>query len=141
MDEEVTAEGLAGLLDVSQPTISQLAKRGLVVRGRRGRFKLRELLRTYCGHLREQASGRRDGVTKATERDRLARGDTTAIQRGALLDAGEVSREWEGLCRYVRVGVLRLPRRAGARLGLTPEQVRGLDDECRAVLTEMGSET
>ena len=73
MDDEVTAEGLAGLLGVSQPTISQLAKRGLVVRGRRGRFKLRESLRTYCGHLREQASGRRDGVTRATERDRLAK--------------------------------------------------------------------
>jgi hypothetical protein len=41
--------------------------------------------------------------------------------------------------RTIRAGVLRLPRRAGARLGLTAEQVRELDAECRAVLTELGS--
>jgi hypothetical protein len=62
-----------------------------------------------------------------------------AIRRGSLLDAGAVAAEWIGVARTIRAGVLRLPRRAGARLGLTAEQERGLDDECRAVLTELGT--
>jgi hypothetical protein len=62
-----------------------------------------------------------------------------AIQRGALLDATEVEREWSGVLRIVRAGIMRIPRRAGIRLGLAPDAVQILDAEVRDVLTELGS--
>jgi phage terminase Nu1 subunit (DNA packaging protein) len=61
-----------------------------------------------------------------------------AVRRGALVDAEAVAIEWQDIMLKVRAGVMRLPKRAGARLGLSPEQVRALDDEVRAALRELG---
>jgi phage terminase Nu1 subunit (DNA packaging protein) len=61
-----------------------------------------------------------------------------AARRGALVDAETVAREWEGICRMLRVGMLRVPKRAAARLPhLTPQDVSAIDAEVRAVLTEL----
>ena len=62
-----------------------------------------------------------------------------ARHRGGLLDAEAVENKWKSILLMVRAGVLRLPRRAGSALGLTPDQTRGLDDECRAVLNEIAA--
>jgi terminase small subunit / prophage DNA-packing protein len=147
--QTVTAEQLAALFGVSAEVVRSLARRGVVVK-RPGPncFALAESVRAYCTHLREGAAGRGNGTEpteQSTQRARLARAMAdsaelkNAARRGSLLDAGAVEAEWVGVARTIRAGVLRLPRRAGARLGLTAEQERGLDDECREVLSELGT--
>lgn len=125
--------------------MTALSRRGLVVKaGRRG-FDLEASVRAYCTHLREQASGRKQGDTPSADRARLVRVQAdaveqrTAIKRGELLLASDVESEWSGVCRIIRAGVMRLPRRAGGRLGLTAEQVAELDEEARQVLIELSN--
>jgi hypothetical protein len=62
----------------------------------------------------------------------------TAQRRGSLLDAVEA--EWSGVCRTIRASLLRVAKRAAARLSLSPDQVRELDAEIREVLTDLGTE-
>ncbi len=142
--EAVKGAILARLLGVSEVTLSALARRGLVVKaGRRG-FDLEQSVRAYCQHLREQASGRKQGDTPAAERARLAKAQAdsvelrNAVRRGALVDAEAVATEWEGICRTIRAGMLRLPKRAAAHLPhLTSRDVSLLDAEIRALLIEL----
>jgi phage terminase Nu1 subunit (DNA packaging protein) len=62
-----------------------------------------------------------------------------ARARGTLVDSEAVAREWEGICRTLRAGILRVPKRAAARLPhLTQQDVRTLDVEVQAVLNELG---
>ena len=103
-------------------------------------------MRNYCGRLRELAhSQEKEGDTAPTERARLAAAQADAIElknaraRGALVDAETVAREWEGVCGTIRAGMLRVSNRAAARLPhLTPQDVRAIDCEVRAALTELG---
>ena len=60
-----------------------------------------------------------------------------ARQRGSLVDAEAVEREWEGVCRTIRAGIMRIPRRIGDRAGVSAEVVREIDAEIRDVLTEL----
>jgi phage terminase Nu1 subunit (DNA packaging protein) len=61
-----------------------------------------------------------------------------AEKRRALLDAAEVEREWSGVLRTIRAGMLAVPSRIGARLPhLTAADVDEIDREVRAVLTEL----
>jgi len=48
-----------------------------------------------------------------------------------------VEREWEGVCRTIRAGIMRIPRRIGDRAGVSAEVVREIDAEIRDVLTEL----
>jgi terminase small subunit / prophage DNA-packing protein len=141
---DVSAEQLALLLDISSTAISTNARRGVLIRSKaRGKFNMEASVRNYCRHLREQAAGRTAGDVSASDRDRLAKAQREAIEQkiamraGMLLDAEAVESEWCGVCRIIRAGILRIPRRAGARLGLDAEQVRELDAECRAVRVEL----
>ena len=81
----------------------------------------------------------------STERARLARLQADAIeirnahQRGALLDAEAVEREWSAILASVRAAMLAVPSRCAARLPhLTPHDVAEIDSEIRAVLAEIG---
>jgi phage terminase Nu1 subunit (DNA packaging protein) len=143
---QFTATSLAGLFDVSVEVVHGLARRGIVVREGRNSYALAPSVRNYVRHLREAAAGRGNG-TEPTEqsiaRARLAKAQADAAElknaqrRGDLVPASEVEQEWSGALRVVRAGIMRLPRRAGDRLALTAAQVRGLDEECRACLTEI----
>lgn len=145
MAQLVKAEVLGRWFGVSNTAVQQLARRGLLVKSGRGTFSVEESVRAYCTHLRELAVGRKPGDTPSAERGRLVAAQAAlveqrlAVRRGALLDAGAVEAEWTGVLRTVRAGVLRLPQRAGGRLGLTAEQVRELDNEARQILTELSN--
>lgn len=146
MQEPVTGETLARWFGVSSRTVTQLAARGIAIRKGRGRFDLEASVHAYAEHLRGLAHGRKEGDGPGAGRARLAKAQEAdaielkmAVQRGALLDAGEVEREWSGVCRTIRAGIMRIPRRAGNRLGLGPDAVQVLDDEVREVLTELGT--
>jgi phage terminase Nu1 subunit (DNA packaging protein) len=139
----VTGENLANWLGISETQVTSFARRGVIVRAGRKGFELEASIRSYCQHLREQAVGRKAGDAPMKDRARLAKAQAdsveqkTAIRAGKLLDAEAVEAEWTGVCRTLRAGVMRIPRRAGARLGLDAEQVRELDAECREILTAL----
>ena len=146
MEARVKVEDLARWFGISEGAVRALSRRGLVVKASRGEFKSEESIRTYCTHLREAvaAHGRPAATGSGRDRARLAAAQADAIElknaraRGALVDAEAVAREWEGVCRTIRAGVLRVPRRAAARLPhLTPQDVRAIDCEVRAVLAEL----
>jgi terminase small subunit / prophage DNA-packing protein len=141
---DVAIEQLAGLCGLSSTAVTTLARRGIMIRAGKGKFQLEASVRNYCTHLREQAVGRKAGDTPAKERQRLAKAMAdsvelkNAVRRGTLVDGEAVVREWEGICRTVRAGMLRVPKRAAVRLPhLTPRDVLALDEEVRAALTEL----
>jgi phage terminase Nu1 subunit (DNA packaging protein) len=90
MNNEVSSADLCGLLGVSRLTLSDLARRSIVVRGERsGTYRLEASVSGYCARLREQAAGR-GGEDAAAARARLgaaqadlaeARGCETSLSR------------------------------------------------------------
>jgi phage terminase Nu1 subunit (DNA packaging protein) len=87
-------------------------------------------------------------LAKATEqRARLASAQAdlaelkAAEKRGELLDAAEVEREWGGVLRTVRAGMLAVPSRIGARLPhLDAVDLDAIDREIRDALTEVAAD-
>jgi phage terminase Nu1 subunit (DNA packaging protein) len=73
IEPALTAAALADLIGVSPRSITDLAKRGIVVRADRG-FDRHKSVRGYCDHLRKLATGRggEAGIATATA-DRLVR--------------------------------------------------------------------
>ncbi len=144
----VKCETLAGLLGLSTVAVAALARRGIVVKEGKGQFDAGASIRSYCSHLREavSAQGRPASGTTAG-RARLAKAQAEAVelknarQRGELLPAEAIAREWEGICRTIRAGMLRVPKRAAARLPhLTPQDVHAIDSEVRAALTVLAAD-
>ncbi len=145
-DNAVTSGELARLLGVTTRTVTDLARRGIVVR-EGSRYAVAESVKRYCAHLRDIATGRggEAAVGSATaQRARLAKAQADlaeakiAVIRRELLPAAEVEAEWAGILRTVRAGLLALPSRVAARLGhLTSQDVAEIDAEVRAVLTEV----
>ena len=83
----------------------------------------------------------------STERARLAKAQADAIEmknarlRGALLDGEAVEKTWADILRTVRAGMLSVPSRVAQRLPhLTAHDVAEIDQEIRAVLSEIGGE-
>jgi phage terminase Nu1 subunit (DNA packaging protein) len=74
---DVSIEQLAGVLDLSSTAVTSHARRGILIRstekGQRGKFNLEQSVRSYCRHLREQASGRKTGDAPAADRSWLFR--------------------------------------------------------------------
>lgn len=116
MEEKISAVALADLLALGARSITDLTKRGILVRAGKGPgYDLRKSVRGYCEHLRELATGRggEGAITSATaERARLAReqADHIAIKnaqaRGELIEAAAVERAWTDVLRGVRAGML-----------------------------------
>jgi phage terminase Nu1 subunit (DNA packaging protein) len=113
---DATAEQLASLVGLSSAAVSTLARRGVLIRAGKGKFQLEASVRAYCTHLREAAAGRGNGTEpteQSTQRARLASAELkNEARRGSLVDSEAVAREWEGICRTIRAGMLRVPKRA-----------------------------
>jgi phage terminase Nu1 subunit (DNA packaging protein) len=140
---------LADLLAVSPRSITDLAKRGIVVRSAKGRgFDLRLSTRGHADHLRRLAGGRggEGAINTATaERARLAKEQAdavalkNAIARGELLVAAEVEKTWTATFAGVKAIVLTGSSRIGQRLPhLGLGDIAEIDAELRALLTEAG---
>jgi phage terminase Nu1 subunit (DNA packaging protein) len=73
--EGVSAEVLGRWLGASQQTVTQFARRGIMVRAGRGKFDLEASVRGYATHLREAVSAQGRPPTQSgtgRERARLA---------------------------------------------------------------------
>jgi phage terminase Nu1 subunit (DNA packaging protein) len=149
MTDAVTTAALADLFGITDRSIRDLAKRGIITRKGRG-FALTESVRGYCEHLRKLATGRggETAIASATaDRARLARAQAELVETkqrklaGTLVDAAEVESTWNGVLRTVGAGCLAIPSRCAQRLPhLTSHDVTEIDAEVRAALIEAGSE-
>jgi terminase small subunit / prophage DNA-packing protein len=147
-DDEVSGAELARLWGVSDRTVREVTKAGIAVRVGRGRYARDASTRRYCEHLRKAAAQRGDPTSLedlraaklrlATEQaDKLA--IANARERGELLAASEVEREWSDILRMVSAGMLTVPARVGARLpDLGRHDIGVIDEEIRERLTELG---
>ena len=131
-------------MSISARAVADLGKRGIAVKAAPNRYRLKERVARYCDDLRRQAKGK-GGESAAVERGRLAsaQADLVALrvakQRGEVVDAGEVEREWSSILTAVRSAMLALPSRIGARVpDLAPNDVAAVAAEVRAILTGLG---
>jgi hypothetical protein len=93
---DVSIEQLAALLDLSSTAVTSHARRGILVRsaakGQRGKFVLELSVRRYCQHLREQASGIKQGDAPAKERQRLAKAMADSVEQKNRDPGGQATR-------------------------------------------------
>jgi terminase small subunit / prophage DNA-packing protein len=146
--DNVSAAELARLWGVSDRSIREMAKAGIVVRTDRGRYAREKSTQRYCEHLRKAAAQRGDPTSLedlraaklrlATEQaDKLS--IANAVRRGELLEAAEVERGWSGILRGVSAGMLTVTAQCGVRLPhLTRADLAVIDGLIRARLTELG---
>lgn len=136
---------LAALLGISRQTVGEKVRSGVLHRVGRATFSYPEAVTAYCGHLREHASraGRPSigGDELKAEKLRLTRAQADAQEakitreRGELVPADAVSREWAGILRDLRNALLAVPSRCGAGLPhLTSTDIATLDREIRLAL-------
>lgn len=100
LPENVKAKELGRWLGMSQTRVRELAAAGVIQRAGPGQYPLEEAVRSYCGHLREQAAARRgDGpYSLPQERAQLARAQREAQElktrklSGDLVPAADLDR-------------------------------------------------
>ena len=139
---------LADLLGLTSSRIRTLTRDGILKRTAKATYDRREAVRSYAHALREALTKKghasKGGDALAAEKLRLATAQAdkleraNAADRGNLIPASDVAREWAGVLRGVRAGLLALPSRVGSRLGhLTPHDLSEIDLEVRSTLNDL----
>jgi phage terminase Nu1 subunit (DNA packaging protein) len=135
-DQTVNAVELSEWLGISPSAVSDNARRGYIHRApTRGRYLLRDSIRSYAEHIRQAAAGREDDLT-AKQRVRLltaqadsAQGKATKLA-GAYLDADDVKKTWAEIKRSGREILMTIPARAKARVpSLTAYDLAVIEEE------------
>jgi phage terminase Nu1 subunit (DNA packaging protein) len=129
--------------------VTKLANADAFVRAGPGLFDLKASVTKYIGRLRlarPKGAARNLSASAMAERARLAKVQAdkfeiaNKMKLSLLVEASAVETEWSGVLRTVRASMLTVPSRVAARLPhLTPHDVREIDAEVRAVLTEVGN--
>lgn len=142
----MTEGELAQLLGIASSRVRTLARDGVLVRAARGRFDVCASVGAYCARLRESAEragrpsqGGSDDLKAEKLRLTRAQADKeetrVARERGELVPADAVTREWASVLRDLRNALLAVPSRCGATLPhLTPTDVATVDREIRTAL-------
>src|SRR3954453_13906206 len=138
---EMTGPELAGLLGCGPRMVRSLAGRGLVKRARHGRYEVAASIKTYVGHLREQAAGRighDPSIDIVRENALLRRAKRRMLEikherlSGSLISLEEVKELWSCIVVNVRTIALAIPSRAREALPhLSRLDLNTLDDICR----------
>lgn len=141
LDERALAE-LTGL---SLSQVRTKAREGVFVRSARGRYDAAASVRAYIGKLRESAAraGRPSagGDELKVEKLRLTRAQAereetrVARERGELVSAEAVAREWSSILADVRAALLAVPSRfAASQPHLSAHDIATLGEEIRRAL-------
>jgi hypothetical protein len=103
---EVRAVDLCSLLGVPREALSDLAKRGIIVKGeKRGSYLLQPSVIRYCQHLRSQMASPNDGdvaVKQEVEQSQL---------RSEMIPVANVERRWTTKLWNFRSSTLGISRR------------------------------
>lgn len=139
-----TAAEMGDLLGISQNTLADLTRRGIVVKTKRNEYAMRESVRAYAAHMRELVQQRGTPTkTIALERERLTReqADREAMRnarlRGELVNSDEIERTWSATLTHLRAAILAIPPRLSH---LSAADIAAVDRELRAALTEIGND-
>lgn len=146
--DQISETELADLLGLTANRIRTLSRDGVLKRVAPATYDRREAVRAYCHGLREaltkkgHASKGGDAMEAQKLRYQTALAEkaerANVAARGELISASTVAREWAGVLRGVRAGLLALPSRVGSRLGhLTPHDLSEIDLEVRATLNDL----
>ena len=144
-DEIVSAGELADWLGLSVTALSTHVRNNVVSKESGGRFLLKKSIKAYVAHIRAAATGRGSPTAEAKSRLVAAQANLAeskaAAMRGELIPAVDVEKEWSGVLRTVRAGMLAVPSRAAQRLPhLTAHDVSEIDREVRDALGELGQD-
>jgi phage terminase Nu1 subunit (DNA packaging protein) len=121
---EMTEAELSSFLGITASRTRTLARDGALVKSGRGRFDVRASVLSYTARMREAAD---------KEEARVQR------ERGELVEAAAVTREWASILRDLRNALLAVPSRCGAGLPhLTATDVATIDNEIRRALEGLG---
>ena len=140
MNTEIPSGAMQWLLGVNKVAPNDLAKRGIVVRGRkRGTYAVEASVSGYCHHLRDMAAGRGgEHAAEARARARAGTGRPCGSQggqlRGETLPVAEIEKLWTSKLRAFRNRVLAILSRVK---DLSARQRPSLTQELRAALTEL----
>lgn len=149
---KVRKVAFARLVNVSPGRISQMIASGLPVEddGRIDVARGKAWIRENVSASRSAAQSPQADLPFAAQPDAAAerlrlikeQADHAALKNSALrrelVPAAEVEREWAGILRQVRAGILAVPSRLRQLLpGLTAAEVEAIDSELRRVLEEM----
>jgi phage terminase Nu1 subunit (DNA packaging protein) len=134
---------LAGLLRLTERTISDLVRRQVLTKRGRG-FRLDEAIGAYAEHVRTRAAGNRpspavEARARLLEIQAQRAEVELAERRGELLVKRDVMAEHVQVFREIRSRLLALPDRLAGRCGLDRVAVALADEEVREVLTELGN--
>lgn len=136
LTSKLTQTQFGAIVGISQPTVSDLLKRGVLTPGSTGQQWITE----YCAHLREIAAGRAsDGDHDlVAERARLAHHQANiaelqeAATRKTLIPADQVRAKWQDMTAAARARLLALPTRiASSCAGKEPADI---EREARALV-------
>jgi len=146
--DHISETELADSLGLTANRVRTLTRDGVLKRTGKATYDRREAVRAYCHALREKLTlkghASKGGDALEAQKLRLATAladkaeRANAAARGELIPASAVAREWAGILREVRAGLLALPSRVGSRLGhLTPHDLSEIDLEVRATLNDL----
>ena len=144
--ETMSEAQLSALLGITASRTRSLAADGTLIKIGRNKFDMAASVKAYCARLRESAerAGRPSAAGSddlKAERLRLTRAQAdkeetrVARERGELVPAADVNREWTSILRDLRNSLLAVPSRCGAVLPhLTATDTATLDRELRLAL-------
>ncbi|MTH35762.1 DNA packaging protein [Paracoccus limosus] len=148
---EMTEAELSSFLGITASRTRTLARDGALVKSGRGRFDVRASVLSYTARMRE-AAGRAGNPAAGADPDALkaeklrltrAQADKEEArvqrERGELVEAAAVTREWASILRDLRNALLAVPSRCGAGLPhLTATDVATIDNEILRALEGLG---
>ena len=117
LSEKVTQKVFGEVINVSQPLVSDLLRRGVIKEGQ----SVGEWIKSYCGHLREQAAGRATDseLNLATERAALAREQRLRIEM-----QNAVTRKEYGPIEALEIGLADCLSKVAAQLDTIPGKLK-----------------
>jgi terminase small subunit / prophage DNA-packing protein len=142
----ISTSGFAELVGVSERSVRELLRKGIIKRDVDGGILHPEGIRSYVSHLRELAAGRGGEAAAEVASHRAALLKIQAARAQFQLDQElekwveltDVEAHWDSALRTLRAGVLAIPTRCSARVpGMTREMVYEMDQEIRELLTEL----
>jgi phage terminase Nu1 subunit (DNA packaging protein) len=124
MEEFMSAKELGDLLGLGLPVIRKYKRQGVITKAKHGQYNVRESVRSYCGYLREQSTGRlgrNKNIDLASSAARLK--DTQrqqiemrmAIAARKLVEVETILPTWKRAMREIRQTLLAVPGRCRAR--------------------------
>jgi len=139
---------IAGLFNISERRVQQLAKRNIIPKEQHGKYDLVECVRAYVTYLQERAFGRGAPDSDDMELAKLklikARAEEKSIavdaKSGALIPVDEVVLLGQAIVASFRSRVLYAHSKLRNRFPeMSQELSDGINDELRAALEELGS--